>query len=54
MPRYVLLEPLLRVGVGTNLHQVWLLETVKDPLWICYIEKVNLQRKGINKMSGGE
>ena len=54
MPRYVLLKPLLRVGVGTNLHQVWLLESVKDPLWICYIEKVNLQRKEINKMNGGE
>ena len=43
MPRDILLEPLLRVGVGTNLHQVWLLESLEDSLWICNIEKVNLQ-----------
>ena len=43
MPRYILLQPLLRVGVGTDLHQVWLLESLKDSLWICNIEKVNLQ-----------
>lgn len=48
MPRYVLLEPLLSVGVRTKLHQVRLLQSVKDFLWICNIEKVNLQRERYN------